>query len=92
MRRTGWTAETVIPYGTGLKHKNKKNMKMNHDITHCDCEECRAKDTCHRYLAHKEIEGSKYEDYCSYIVLDKKIMEEIENKGKCKIYWRHEIG
>ena len=90
MCRTGWTAETAIPYGTGLKHK--KNMKMNHDIAHCDFDGCRAKDTCHRFLAHKELEGSKYEYYCTYIVFDKEKMEEIVNKGKCTSYWRHEVG
>ena len=38
---------------------------MSHDITHCDNEDCPAKDTCHRYLANLEAKEKELE-YCSY--------------------------
>ena len=32
----------------------------SHDITHCNNENCKNKDTCYRYLAHLEAKEKKY--------------------------------
>ena len=52
----------------------------DHDITHCNNENCKNKDTCYRYLAHLEAKEKKY-TYSPYLVIDDLVKE------NCSIYW-----
>ena len=52
----------------------------SHDITHCNNENCKNKDTCYRYLAHLEAKEKKY-TYLTYLVIDDLVKE------NCSIYW-----
>ena len=51
---------------------------MNHDIAHCDKQDCPKKDNCFRYQAHLEAEERKMQ-YISYLI--------IENGDDCDMYW-----
>ena len=52
----------------------------DHDITHCNNENCKNKDTCYRYLAHLEAKEKGY-TYLTYLVIDDLV------EDNCSIYW-----
>lgn len=57
---------------------------MNHDIAHCNNEDCTAKNDCRRYKAHLEAVkvGMPYVPYLYY--------KELKNSGNddCEMYWK----
>lgn len=58
-------------------------MHIQHDISHCRGGECPLKETCYRYLMHKDLQDNpgKYGKYHSYFVTTP------FNYGKCKHHW-----
>lgn len=59
---------------------------MNHDIAHCNNEDCSIKNRCHRYLAHLDAELHQL-PYVSYFIIDKSMFNE---DGSCKEFWDDE--
>lgn len=55
---------------------------MTHDIAHCDKQECKMKESCHRYKAHLEAVEKKM-TFISYFVADKIVLDK---EGKCEYY------
>ena len=57
---------------------------MQHDISHCKGGDCPLKETCYRYIAHRDIVDNpgKYGQYHSYFITTP------HNYGKCKHYWK----
>lgn len=53
---------------------------MNHDIAHCDKQDCPKKDSCYRYQAHLEARELGL-PYVSYFVLE---AEDINEDGRRK--------
>lgn len=56
---------------------------MNHDIAHCDKQDCPKKETCYRYQAHLESKSIGLE-YVSYFIIDAEILKP---DGSCSRYW-----
>lgn len=56
---------------------------MNHDITHCQNEDCRDKFKCYRYAAYKEIVEKSIDGYYSFYFNN----ENVTCKEECKIPW-----
>ena len=42
---------------------------MNHDIAHCDNQDCPKKDSCYRFQAHLEARERKMQ-YVSYLIIE----------------------
>lgn len=59
---------------------------MQHDITHCNNNNCLVKESCYRYQAHLEAQ-EKQLDYLTYVTLNESIIDTGEN---CSIYWPYE--
>ena len=58
---------------------------LEHDITHCNADNCSLKDTCYRYQAHLDA-IEKNMDYLCYFIINEKF-----KVGKdCKSYWKIE--
>lgn len=56
---------------------------MNHDIAHCNKQDCPKKDNCYRYQAHLEAKELGL-PYVSYFILED---EDINEDGSCDHWW-----
>lgn len=56
---------------------------MNHDIAHCDNEDCPAKNNCKRYIAHTEAVKLKLNNI-SYLYNEPDIRKD---DGSCIAFW-----
>lgn len=56
---------------------------MNHDIAHCSNEDCPAKLTCKRYIAH--LDAIKLDiPYLTYLINEPRLQKD---DGTCIAYW-----
>lgn len=56
---------------------------MNHDIAHCNNEDCPAKVRCHRYQAHLDVAKRGLMNI-SYIYIEPEIRKD---DGTCVAFW-----
>lgn len=59
---------------------------MNHDIAHCNNENCSIKNRCYRYMVHLDAKRQNL-PYVSYFIVDERLFNE---DGSCKGFWSAE--
>lgn len=55
---------------------------MNHDIAHCNREDCKVKESCYRYKAHLEAVEKKI-TFLTYFIPEQITLDK---EGKCEMY------